>query len=176
MNPPLFERLLGDAFQSLAPKVRELHALQGAATWRGRASILRGRHPVARMCAAMAGLPPSLQDAATTVELIAEGDSERWRRDFGGHRLQSRLRERDGRLSERLGPIEFGFDLSTRDGELHWRTAAVRLLGIVPLPAPWFADVRCREREQAGRYEFLVEARLPWIGPLIRYEGWLERC
>ena len=30
-----------------------------------------------------------------------------------------------------------------------------------------------REREHAGRYEFLVEAAMPGIGRLIRYEGWL---
>jgi hypothetical protein len=33
--------------------------------------------------------------------------------------------------------------------------------------------VRCREREHDGRYEFLVEARLPLVGLVIRYEGWL---
>ena len=31
----------------------------------------------------------------------------------------------------------------------------------------------CREREHEGRYEFLVDARLPLAGRIIRYEGWL---
>jgi hypothetical protein len=47
---------------------------------------------------------------------------------------------------------------------------------VLPLPAAWFAGVRCRERARNGRYEFLVEATLPLAGPLVRYEGWLERA
>lgn len=175
MSPPLFQRLLGDAFQPLALKVRELHSLHTTSTWRGRSSIQRGQHPIARFCAAIASLPPSLEHVVTTVEIVAESRGEIWRRDFGGYPMRSRLHAHNGRLRERLGPMEFSFDLSVRDGEIHWRTTGARLLGILPLPAAWFAHVRCRERENEGRYEFLVEATLPWVGPLIRYEGWLER-
>ena len=49
----------------------------------------------------------------------------------------------------------------------------MRLFGLLPLPAGWFDGVRCREREHDGRYEFLVEARLPLVGLVVRYEGWL---
>lgn len=52
--------------------------------------------------------------------------------------------------------------------------AGVRAFGLLPLPSGWFEGVRCREREHAGRYEFLVEARLPLIGLVVRYDGWLE--
>lgn len=176
MTLPLFQRLLGDAFQSLAPQVRELHSLRTTSTWRGQSSIQRGPHPVAGVCAAIAGLPPSMENIATTVEFEAADDSEIWRRDFGGYAMQSRLHARENQLRERLGPMEFTFDLSARDGEIHWRTTGARLFGVLPLPAKWFANVRCRERGIAARYEFLVEATLPWVGSLIRYEGWLERA
>ena len=44
---------------------------------------------------------------------------------------------------------------------------------LLPLPASLFEGVRCREFEQDGRYRFEVEARLPLVGRVIRYEGWL---
>ncbi len=176
MHAPLFSRLLGEAFIGLAPKVRELHALDGSAVWRGRASIRRGESLLARLCAAVAGLPPTLDDVPTRVAFEREGKGETWSRDFGGHPMRSSLRARDGLLCERLGPLEFAFVLSANDGAIHWRTQRVRLLGLLPLPAGWFSGVRCREREHAGRYEFLVEAALPLAGPLIRHEGWLERA
>ena len=44
----------------------------------------------------------------------------------------------------------------------------------LPLPASLFDGVRCREFEQDGRYRFLVDARLPAVGRVVRYEGWLE--
>jgi hypothetical protein len=172
---PLFQRLLGDAFADLAPRVRELHGPDTSASWHGRATIRRGEALLARLCAAVAGLPPSLHDVPTRVVFVREGDGETWARDFGGHPMRSSLWARDGLLCERLGPLEFAFELSARDGENHWLTRRVRLLGVLPLPAAWFSGVRCREREHAGRYEFLVEAALPLAGPLIRYEGWLER-
>ncbi|WP_267116865.1 DUF4166 domain-containing protein, partial [Xanthomonas sacchari] len=30
-----------------------------------------------------------------------------------------------------------------------------------------------REDQRDGRYAFLIAVSLPWIGPFIRYEGWL---
>ncbi len=169
----LFQRILGQRFDTLAPRVRALHALDGTATWRGEATILRGPHPVARLCSAIAGLPPSGDRVATTVVFATHATGETWARDFGGARMLSRYTTREGLLHERLGPMTFIFALDAREGEIHWRTRGVRLLGLLPLPAAWVADVRCRERDHADRYEFLVEAAMPLIGHVIRYEGWL---
>lgn len=174
MTPTLFQKLLGASFYSLPPAVRALHDVSGRGNYAGRATIVRGRNPFARLCAALAGLPAAQADVAVTVGLDAAADGESWRRDFGGQKMHSRLRG-DGRLlSERLGPVRFRFSLHAFDQALHWRVAAARLLGVLPLPASWFDGVRCREGEEGGRYTFQVEAALPLIGELIRYEGWLE--
>ena len=50
----------------------------------------------------------------------------------------------------------------------------MRLLGL-PLPPFMLPPIRTRESERDGRYQFEVEAGLPLIGLLVRYEGWLER-
>ena len=173
---PLFRRLLGDAFDELPPRLREIHSIAGRETWRGEATITRGRNALVPLFALATRLPPSREGVATTVEFVAAPEHEEWRRDFGGARMVSRYRARDTRLCERLGLVEFAFSLAVRDGCILWSTAGVRLFGVLPLPAPWFARVRCREREWQGRYEFLVEAELPLLGPLIRYEGWLARA
>lgn len=172
--PTLFQRLLGASFDDLPPAVCALHSIRGRGRYRGRAQIERGTHLLANLCAAIAGLPHSAHDVVTIVEFTTDARGETWHRDFGGSPMVSRLSAHGDRLGERFGPMQFRFVLEARDGAIHWRTAGVRLFGMLPLPAAWFADVRCRERERAGRYEFLVEASLPWIGRLIRYEGWLE--
>jgi len=169
----LFRRVLGDAFDTLPPQIRALHDIGTRTTWRGEATITRGAHPLAHLCARIAQLPPAQMRVPTTVEFAAVEGGETWARDFGGARMRSRYRVRDGRLYERLGAVEFVFALGVHEGEILWATERVRLFGLLPLPAAWFARVRCREREFAGRYEFLVEAALPVIGPVIRYEGWL---
>ena len=88
--------------------------------------------------------------------------------------MVSRLRDGgDGLLHERLGPLRLRMSLHPTGDALWWHVAGVRAFGIVPLPASWFEHVRCREGEEGGRYTFLVEAALPLVGRVVRYEGWL---
>ncbi len=174
MEPTIYQQVLGARFSGLPAGLAALHGLRGNATYVGSADIQRGANPVAQLCAAIAGLQPTMRDAPTRVEFTADHTREVWRRDFGGRKMSSTLTCRNGLLCERLGPMQFRFELQLRDGEIWWIVRGVRALGLLPLPARLFRGVRCRERESRGRYEFLVEAALPLIGPLIRYEGWLE--
>lgn len=172
-RPTLFQQVLGAPFYTLPESLRRLHAAQGRVQYAGVATIERGRNPFARLCAAIAGLPRSMRDAPTLVEFTSDARGETWRRDFGGSRMSSRLVFRDGLLRERLGPLQFRFALHANGGAIYWNAVDVRLFGVLPLPAALFAGVHCREREHEGRYEFLVEASLPVVGRIIRYEGWL---
>lgn len=169
----LFQQALGAAFFTLPEAVRRLHAVRGAARYAGMASVERGRNPLARLCARIAGLPNAMRDAPITVEFVADAKRETWRRVFAGTRMQTRLGFKGGLLRERLGPLHFRYRLHPGSEALWWQVAGVRVFGLLPLPVGWFEGVRCREREHEARYEFLVEARLPLAGLVIRYEGWL---
>lgn len=174
MTPTLFQALLGASFYSLPSAVRALHAVRGRVSYAGRVRIARGTGLIARYCARVARLPPAQQDVPLTVVFENDANGETWRRDFNGHAMHSRLQACGPRLlGERLGPLRFRFSLHVYDQALHWRVQRVRVMGL-PLPAGWFEGVRCREYEQDDRYVFLVEATLPLIGEVIRYEGWLE--
>ena len=174
LQPTLFQQVLGSSFFKLPATLRALHSVRGRARYAGIASIERGSNPLARLCARIAGLPPAMHDAPVTVEFVADAKGETWSRDFAGSQMRSRLYHRGGLLRESLGPVQFRHALLANGGAIWWRVAGVRLFGLLPLPASWFAGVLCREREHEGRYEFLVEAAMPLIGRIIRYEGWLE--
>ncbi|RPE79498.1 DUF4166 domain-containing protein [Vulcaniibacterium tengchongense] len=169
---PLFRRLLGADFERLAPRVRALHARDGGGNHQGAATVECGRHWLARLCARAARLPPAMH-GPIAVEIAVDARGERWTRRFGRHAMRSRLWARDGLLCERLGLATFGFRIGVEGGAIAWRVARVRALG-VPLPPRWFAGVRAREAERDGRYRFEVEARLPRVGLLVRYRGWLD--
>lgn len=175
-TPTLFQQALGAAYFWLAPCVRHLHGVRGQARYRGITTIERGANPLANLCARAAGLPTAGSAVPTTVVFDASQQGETWQRDFGGRRMTSNLAYRDGLLHERLGIVQFRFWLHVGDdGALWWQVAGVRLFGILPLPQSLFDGVRCREREHEGRYEFLIDASLPLMGRIVRYEGWLER-
>ncbi|MCD9027016.1 DUF4166 domain-containing protein [Luteimonas sp. BDR2-5] len=173
MTPTLFQTVLGAPFFRLPETLRALHSVRGDARYAGRASIQRGRGLLARLCGRVAGLPAAMDDVPVTVDFVSGPSGEVWLRSFGTAKMRSRLWHHGGELRERLGPVQLRFALHTWDGMIFWNTTGIRVLGVVPLPARLVADVRCREREHEGRYEFLVEARLPVVGQLIRYEGWL---
>ena len=62
-------------------------------------------------------------------------------------------------------PDPSGFTLTV----VGWKLGPLRLpLRLAPqAPARAYAD-------EEGRYRFDVSIALPWIGPLVRYQGWLE--
>lgn len=175
LSEPLFSRVLGaPAFAALPAPLRALHSVQGRQAWAGIARITRGDHPLVAPCAWLARLPPAADAVPVEVTFVTDARGERWLRRFGSHRMPSRLWACRGELRERLGALRFAFGLSARAGQIHWRVRRVWAFGLLPLPRRWFGQVRCREREHGGRYEFRVEVALPWLGPFMCYEGWLE--
>lgn len=172
MNRGLFPDLVGAPFDGLPPSVRALHLAQGLRVYRGEVEVTRGRGWLSRLFAWATRLPPAGR-GPVEVEIEAIDGRERWVRRIGGRAMPSRLWPGDGLLCERLGLVVFGLRLSVHEGVLDWRVARVRALG-VPLPARAFADVRAYESEHQGRYRFEVAARLPVVGPVVAYRGWLQ--
>lgn len=171
---PLFRRVLGaQAFDALPPPLRHLHVQPGTTRWRGHITVGRGRSLPARLCGWATRLPP-LGRADIEVEIAASGGHERWTRRVAGHAMRSRLHGAHGLLVERLGLVEFRFHLCSRDQDIVWSVAGVRVMRVLPLPAAWFSQVRARESVEGGRYRFEVAAVLPLAGPLVHYQGWLE--
>ena len=79
----------------------------------------------------------------------------------------------NGSLLERLGPATLRFALR-RDGDaIDWQLQGVRLLGL-PLPRMLCGAVLSRSGMRDGRYAFDIDARLPLVGRLVAYRGWLE--
>lgn len=167
----LYQRILGADFERLPASLRELHARGGVRRYAGEAEASRGAGWLSRLCGWIAGLPPA-HAGAIEVDIDADRDGETWIRRFGRGAMRSRLRERDGLIHERLGPMAFAFALERVDDGLIWRLRSVRALGVA-LPLSWFDGMHAREFEQDGRYRFDVRAALPGIGLLVHYRGWL---
>lgn len=169
---PLYARIMGADFASLPAAVRALHLVNGDLAASGLAEVIRGRHPLARLIAAVTGFPPAARAVPVSVWMREEGGVETWRRDFGGAAFESRLAERGGLLTERFGPIRFAFTLRREENGL---TMHFRRWWLGPLPMPRLLLPRgiAREYEEGGRFHFDVPIALPLIGLLVHYRGWL---
>jgi hypothetical protein len=174
MTEPLYRRLLGERFESLPPRVRELHDLAFASVWTGRADVERGTSLLSRIVATLFGLPPAGRDQPLEVTFMPDGGTELWTRRFGQAVFRSLQYERGGLLRERVGPSTFVFALEASADGLALKLRGVRILG-VPLPRFLPPSVFTFESERDGRYHFEVEAGLPLLGRIVRYQGWLEQ-
>jgi saccharopine dehydrogenase-like NADP-dependent oxidoreductase len=175
---PLLIDVLGGKVRVLPEPLRELHAVIDRRTWSGEAVVTRGRGLLVRCIAAMMGFPPAGQKLAVTVSMQREGASEIWRRDFGGHRFRSQLSRAgpvgSGRLRERFGILSFEMELRIERGRLFYPVRRASALGLrlprILLPS---TDDAHEYVDEAGRARFDIAIRLPFLGALVRYSGWL---
>ncbi len=171
---PLFARLLGPAWDRLAPEIRAMHEATGLAT--GRAVVERGRHPLARLVAWLVGFPAASADTPVEVRFSVGAGGERWVRGFAGRRFSSALSEGRGRAEglviERFGPLRFGIALVVDGATLRYVLRRWSVLG-VPMPMTLCPHSNTYETVEEGRFRFHVEIGLPLTGLLVSYRGWL---
>lgn len=177
MRIAIYRRALGPRFSDLAPALQRLHDVTTATTWVGQSDVMRGSGLLVRLIAALAGLPESGKAQPLRVTFTPEGEgdraSERWERRFSERLFRTRQWSRGDHIVEAAGLVRFVFRPVVADGSLALELEGYRVLGL-PLPRFLHPRVRTREHEAEGRYRFEVEAGLPLIGLLVRYEGWLE--
>jgi hypothetical protein len=170
----LYRSLLGERFDVLPERVRELHDLTEPAVWIGRADVERGRSWLARTVADLLSLPPDGKDQPLGVSFVPVDGREEWTRWFGTRTFRSVQSDRNGLLVERIGATSLLSALEASEAGLALRLHGVRVLGI-PLPGFLHPCVRTFESEREGLYRFEAESHLPFAGLLVRYTGWLER-
>jgi len=172
----LYARMLGERLADLPPAVRAMHAVNGTAAASGRASVERGRSPLARLVAAAIGFPRAVADVAVTVRFEAADGIETWTRTFGTQSFVSRQFAGQGRsqhlLCERFGPLTFAMAVVVADGKLSLLQRRWSAFG-VPLPLWLGPKAVAFETEQDGKFRFHVEIGHKLTGLIVRYRGWL---
>ena len=169
----LFRRILGSAWNDLAPELQTLHQCSVA---RGMATVAGSDNWLARTVARLFRFPRPASDVPVEVRFDREGEKERWRRTFGGHSFESTQEEGTGRsrylLRERFGAFAFDMALVPTAGRLIYTVRRWSILGL-PMPAALAPRGDSHETAVGGRFGFHVEIVLPLIGLLVSYTGWL---
>ena len=168
----LYARILGPAFERLAPILKSIHDARTMKLYVGRCDIRGGDSWIARTIARLAGLPAARSDVPVEVTIRATDAMEDWVRTFGTQRMQSRLADRNQCLVERLGPIELTFELTAQQERIIWTLQSARL-ALFPLPMTWLLRCAAAETVHNGRYGFDASAHVRGIGLIVHYKGWL---
>lgn len=170
----LFQSLLGDTWTQLGTAVQRMHGSDAQVRTRGIADVQGASHLPARALRWLLGLPQPGASQLIEVTMQRDGLREVWTRRFATGRMRSELdRAAPPLLRERLGPVTLRFALLADGQAIDWQLRRVHLLGI-PVPRAWHGAVLARSGTRDGRYEFHIDARLPLVGQLVAYQGWLE--
>lgn len=173
---PLYRQLLGSAFDDLPAALQAMHAWRGALTVSGRASVERGRSPLARFIAWGVGFPAASADGPVAVQFNAADAVETWTRRFGDKTFSSRQFAGQGRsehlLCEQFGPLVFAMAVVVEGGSL---SLLLRRWSVFGVPLPLWAGPRSTacETSEDGKFHFHVEISHPLVGLIVRYNGWL---
>lgn len=170
---PLYRRILGDRWHDLPPSVREMHDPIGRMTASGRADVVRGASPLARLVAWIFGFPSAGADVPVRVEFDAVDGLERWTRTFGGRSFISVLSQSGYLIEERFGPMRFRFQLVANRFGLSMMPVSWSFLGL-PLPRRLMPDGIATESGEKGVFRFDVPIRMPLIGLVVHYTGHLR--
>ncbi|MDI9238599.1 DUF4166 domain-containing protein [Lysobacter sp. LF1] len=171
------ERWFGEGFDTLHPRLRELHR---------RGSVLRGEVVVTfgaglsgwigRRLARRMGAPDRACTTELRVDLHADNEVLHWHRTFGGTKtMLSRFVPvgawPDGHWLETTGPLRLALSVDTASGGWRWCTRRAWLHGLrVPLAV--LPRVQAGKRiDDAGGYVFEVSVSWPLLGTLFAYSG-----
>lgn len=175
MGDPFWRVITGRGLD-VPPAVMALHQGMGERRFEGRADVTRGSNPLVRVALWAAGFPPKGRDVPLVVTIQVQEHHAAWERDFDGHTLRSKLwyDARRGAVAEKLGPFRLIMEVHAEAGALRVDVAGFSFLG-VPLPRWMHPISETREAEDSeGRFTFDVSGRMPGLGLIIRYKGYLR--
>lgn len=172
-----FQTCLGTDFDRLPAQIQRLHTVIGRKVWSGKADVTRGTGLAARAIAWAFRFPKAAKDIPVTVHMDRTDTSEVWTRSFGAQKFRSELTpdaKTTGRMWERFGLFSFAIDFEADETGLAFPVSMGRFLGI-PLPRAILPRSDTKETlDQSGRATFTVRLKLPLVGPVVHYQGWLE--
>jgi len=170
----LFALAMHRDFSRLPDPIRIIHSRQQCASASGRCDVDRSANPLALLIRALFRLPRAGRDLPVTVRFTQRGGTEHWERDFSGRIMRSRLsRARiPGEITERFGAFVFTIRLRWDGTRLHYQIVKGKLFGI-RLPRALLPRVAAFEQVVDERFRFDVSLRVPLVGLLAHYRGWL---
>ena len=169
----LYQRLLGNAWNSLPDPIIKLHRSKKAD---GLAKVQVGKNLIARLIAKLFGFPEAGQNIPVQVSFQQKDGGELWQRTFAGKSFSSFQSEgydlSERLLSEQFGVFNFGLALVAEPEKLSLIVRRWSIFGIsLPLTLAPLGD--SFEYVAEGRFCFHVAIEHPITGLIVRYQGWL---
>jgi hypothetical protein len=169
----LFQRILGPRFHDLPEVLQRFHGSTTGGHARGTFLVERGKGWIRNAAASLFGMPKAGTDVPIRLEVVVDGQRERWFRRFPGQTLSSLQWAEGGLLVESFGLGSMAFELVIEGSRLRHEFRRAWFAGI-PIPRS-LAPVADGWLD-AGENGWLVVVHIifPFLGEIVHYEGWVE--
>ena len=123
--------------------------------------------------ASLLGLPRAGSEVPVHLQVVVEGERERWIRDFHGHRVETVAWAWRDFLMESLGWTSFASALVRDGSRLRYEFRRAWFVGI---PVPRWLSPSVDSYVDADEVGWRVKVRIsvPFLDELVRYEGRIE--
>jgi saccharopine dehydrogenase-like NADP-dependent oxidoreductase len=173
---PLFGYAMGNPFGTMPSATQTLHRGTPAVIGEGAADIDAPDNFAGRLISALFRFPKPGKEVPISVLVEQTPAGERWLRRYPGRDMLSFMGNPDAKaqtIEERFGPFAFRMNISGHANGLDMEMVSARF-GALKLPRFLTPDVTATERtDTSNRHLFDVSIRLPLIGKIVRYAGWL---
>jgi hypothetical protein len=174
---PLYQQILGTAFEDMPAPIKRLHRVTHVHQWTGTARVTGASNPLAALIARLFGFPTQSHTSDAEVTISRDAKGELWQRKFGACRFESHQTVGKGRnanlLVERFGPIRVAMALEITQSGLRLIPRRWSFLGLA-LPKSLIPQGDYFEHAEDGNFNFNVEIEAPLIGRIVTYKGGLS--
>jgi Domain of unknown function (DUF4166) len=173
---PLFRQVLGTTFEDMPEVTKTLHRGTPAVIGEGRADIDAPDSIIGRIISALFRFPRPGKNVSVSVLVEQIPGGERWLRRYPGRDMLSIMTNAEAEtqaLEERFGLLSFRMKIAAHANGLDMEMVSARC-GVLNMPKFLTPQITASERTDASnRHLFDVSIRLPLIGKIVRYTGWL---
>jgi hypothetical protein len=171
--PSMYRRILGARCDALPAVLRRFHDARGDSRARGTLRVESVDGWLRNTLASLLGLPRAGSEVPVQLHVIIEGQRERWIRDFAGHRVVTVQWAQGALLMESIGWNSFSIAPVIDGSRLRYVFFRAWFAGI---PLPRWLRPSVERYVDAGEtdWRFVVQIFAPFLGELVRYEGWIE--
>jgi hypothetical protein len=169
----LYRRVLGPDFDALPAVLKRFHDAAEGGRAQGTFRVVRGSGVVRNIVASLLRLPKAGENVPICLEVVVQGDRERWLRHFPG-RCTTTVEWADGNLlMERFGLSSFSSILAVEGSRVRYIFQRAWLAGI---PLPVWLSPHVESYVDAGEtgWRVVVHIFAPILGEIVHYEGWVE--
>jgi len=166
----LYQRILGDRFEALAPVLRRFHSQPNGGVAQGKLQVIRAPGRLKAILAAVMRLPRQQDAAVMRLEVSPTRDGERWTRFIGQSTLITKQTAWKSLLLEKNGPVCLGLEIDIVEGGMVFRTRRAWFIGI-PLPRWLTPEAEATALPVDNGWALVVRLSLPLVGRILEYRG-----